>query len=436
MRSKKIQEISDFYDICEGDHIKYTPTLYTHAKTGSVRFWRGGVFMTDHQITKDTDLLTMQKIKADFNGKTKAVRFTIYGQLNGKSTVTAPTIITEGKNIGRSNETTPFQQALSEVMSDYNKRLKSGSTKTIEAKLEGFDQIISRPIENPHRVHIMLLHSLDWKKVVFPCYVQPKLDGIHAVVVYNGSIDIYTRSLTKSLNQPHISKALSFLSEKKWRGFYVTGELYIHEMERQKITSWANRSDFNEKETLIFNVFDVFTPDEALPFSKRLILAEEIVREADSPFVQMVETLSVDNKSAAEKYYSYMISEGYEGLVVRNASSLYEYGISKAIRSFGTMKWKVREDHEFTIIGFHDGIGKNKGLIIFEMETNTEFIEKFCNSKGEIMNFSVVPSWSAEERSQAFQIGQSYIGKKATVSFDISSESCVVVQPVLKEIYM
>ena len=51
------------------------------------------------------------------------------GLENGKMTVFTSEI-NKGKNIGKANETTPLDQAISEAKSKYNKKLDAGYTKT------------------------------------------------------------------------------------------------------------------------------------------------------------------------------------------------------------------------------------------------------------------------------------------------------------------
>jgi hypothetical protein len=118
------------------------------------------------------------------------------------------------------------------------------------------------------------------------------------------------------------------------------------------------------------------------------------------------------------------------------------------------MKLKNRDDFEFEICSFKQGIGKNKGLIIFIAKTNDAFLETYCSfsqplssfSQGEkggnkeekgsnkeriYKEFAVSPSWTEEERKKKYLIGESFIGRMATISFDSVSNECIPVQPVL-----
>ena len=78
---------------------------------------------------------------------------------------------------------------------------------------------------------------------------------------------------------------------------------------------------------------------------------------------------------------------------------------------------------EFKIIGFHEGKGDEKGLVIWDCTTNKE--EK---------PFSVRPKGTAEQRKDLYDNGKKYIGKKLTVIFQEYHESGIPRFPVGKAI--
>ena len=70
---------------------------------------------------KATNKILEWNIKVEKN-KDKSAKIIIkYGQQNGKI-ITNERIITEGKNIGKSNETTPYEQAILEATSKWNQK--------------------------------------------------------------------------------------------------------------------------------------------------------------------------------------------------------------------------------------------------------------------------------------------------------------------------
>jgi DNA ligase-1 len=77
----------------------------------------------------------------------------------------------EGKNIGRANETTPEEQAEIEAQAKYTKKLKEGYFKSKE---EATNNVVILPM-------LAKVFSKEEKKVVYPCFAQPKLDGMRGL---------------------------------------------------------------------------------------------------------------------------------------------------------------------------------------------------------------------------------------------------------------
>lgn len=468
-----ISVLKEFYKtMIIQNNVASTKTLYTRAKSGKIRIWTGFVRIIESENIDLKDLNSLNSLPlSDFDEirktrKEPAITYTCFQSEGGKLTTSKPTIITEGKNIGKKNETTPFLQALQKLMSDVNKKLKKGAKlEAVNLSPKTFDDLVK---EGNYRVNVMTLHDVNkghWNKIKYPCFIQPKLDGIHLVAVYvpsfssfspfssfsqdekggekggekaeTGKIDLFLRGITKKIGQNHIRKALEpILSLEKWRGFYITGEMFTPGLNRQTITSAITAEDSVEK--INFNVFDIFNIDKPLQFHERYKLAVEFVREVSSPYVKIVKAKLVHNREEINKYFEEYLKSGYEGAVLRNYNGLYEFGLSREVRSFDTMKLKNRDDFEFEICGYKQGIGKNKGLIIFIAKTNLKFIETYCPSSlpsspngEEIKEFAVSPSWPEEERKKKYLIGESFIGKMATISFDSVSNECIPVQPVL-----
>lgn len=87
-----------------------------------------------------------------------------HGQKDG-AMQNARTYVLKGKNIGRANETTAEEQCLSEAKSEH--------TKQIERK--GYTESI--PTTQPLKPMLAKKYEDEKDKVIYPCAVQPKLDG-------------------------------------------------------------------------------------------------------------------------------------------------------------------------------------------------------------------------------------------------------------------
>ena len=100
------------------------------------------------------------------------------GLENGKMSIFTSEI-NKGKNIGKVNETTPLDQAISEAKSKYNKKLDAGYTKSI-----GKDDTTKQQTNENNIILPMLAlkYQESGHRIKFPCYIQPKIDGLRSTL--------------------------------------------------------------------------------------------------------------------------------------------------------------------------------------------------------------------------------------------------------------
>jgi len=154
------------------------PKLFKKTSTGAIQEWE--VYVDDTNCNP--------------------VIVTKYGQLGGKIQ-TSTEVITEGKNIGRSNETSPMEQAYLQAKSDWEKQLKKGYVDNVDDAEEGkIDAIIEGGIVP------MLAHKFSEQghKIKYPALVQPKLDGHRCTSQYenDGTVTLWSRT-RKIINMTH-----------------------------------------------------------------------------------------------------------------------------------------------------------------------------------------------------------------------------------------
>lgn len=426
------------------DNVVTMPKLFTRSKAGKIRHWQTFVFASANIVPNTREswlaIATKTQLKHDWisikNISDKGITYTISGQEGGKSTISDPKIISVGKNTGKINETSAFTQAIMEAWSLYKKKLREGAVTRVNAVIDEnnitFEEIMKLPGEKPWRLCAMEYHNVrsgkNWAKVVFPCYAQTKLDGIHFTAVYVPSetpyIDIYPRGRIKNTQNTHIADALlPILSRNEYKGYYLCGELYKNGVSRQEITSSANQEIDAPIIKLELHVFDCFTPNEKLTFEIRWQKACEIVALANSQYIKQIETVLVDSKETLDSFFNKKIKEGEEGVIIRNMKGLYEFGITNAHRTFMALKYKNRQDAEFKVINFREGSGKMAGQIIFQCETP------------EGKTFWVDPNWPETMRREWYTKCINGIlnvnGKLATIEFDILSNDKIPLQPKL-----
>lgn len=285
-----------------------------------------------------------------------------HGQVDGKLQHTQDTI-SLGKNEGRSNSTTPEEQAISEAKSKFTKTKKKGYVTSKESALDGeVDAIIEGGI-------IPMLAQSYKKKIKLPCYVQPKLDGIRGIHTTGGKLWSRTRKVMTSL--PHISRELA----EHFAGQSSDGECYNHDYKHdfEKITSAVTmkKGVADHHKLVQYHIYDLPVPDGT--FKQRYEMLKQIFKDIpkDSP-LKLVPTRLVHSHEELMKAYEDFMEMGYEGAMARDPEGLYE-NPNSSYRSKNLQKVKEFQDEEFKIVGFHEGRGKYKGhLATFECEIDDE----------------------------------------------------------------
>jgi len=355
-------------------------TLYGRSKSGKIKQWTASVIeMGDGTCYVETE----------------------HGYIDGKKQIDQR-YIGEGKNIGRANETTPYEQAYSEARSAYNRKKDDGY-------VEDKDNI---PKASDGLFLPMLAHSYDkhQNKIKFPCWVQPKLDGMRMLAKKEGGeVFLWTR---KGKSVDTLSGIRSQLKSLLKEGEAVDGEVYVHGWTFQRIIS-AIKKVSDDTALLEYHIYDA--PHTNLFFEARFAgkFLPEITGEI-GPNIKVVSTIPCHDKdrfSAAELKF---IEQGYEGMMARNAASLYRY----KNRSYDLQKVKRFLDSEYTIIGGKDGSGREAGLIIFR-----------CITK-EGLEFDVRPRGSHEDRRKIYDNISEYIGKRLTVRYQELTDDCIPRFPV------
>lgn len=332
------------------------PTLYKTTSTGKLQEW--SIEVEDHG---------------------SFARYTVtHGQRGGKLQTTH-TDITKGKNIGRANETSPYEQAVSEAQSQWNKKkdrrgysegavVTAGSTKK-------FRPMLAKSYNHPEHG----LDSLkDGKHIIYPCYIQPKLDGIRCNTNRSAA---YSRQGKKFKVLSHIVDKVSQINN---TGFeFIDGELYNHQNKDnfQEIVSAVKRDEPNHLTNSIeYHVYDVVINN--MHFEDRMKWIEDNITPCD--VIKVVPShLIVDPEELKNKYYEF-IGMGYEGAIVRNKKGFYKVDG----RSADLQKVKEFQEQEFPIVGAYENKGKQAGQCTFVCETPDG------------TTFGVKPKGTEEERSQ------------------------------------
>lgn len=355
---------------------KVFPKLYALASNGKQKEWQVSV----HEQEED-GLCLIRRVHGFTDNKMQTIE----------------KAVTSGKNIGRSNETTIFEQAVSDAQSLWNKKKDSAYTETAPKKKD--------PVPLP-------MLALPFKKrkhdIEYPCYVQPKLNGcrVFARKIDKSTIEYTSRNGKKYETLGHLTPKLLSVME---AGDILDGEVYVHGMHFQQIIRLLKKLRPESKD-LQYHVYD--KAEMKTPYHDRLVwLENKFGWEGE---IVVVHTHMAICEEDVYKYHSDFVKDGYEGVIVRNKKGKYKF----RHRSKDLQKYKEFKDEEFKIVGCKEGTGIHEGCAVLEC-----CLENGCT-------FFVYPKGTLEHRKKLLKDMDKIIGKDLTVRYQDVSEDGVPIFPV------
>lgn len=377
------------------------PTLYGEASTGKAKTW--SVSVESRAV----------------EGVTAGVIIVSHGYVDGKMQVNERVLLT-GKNIGKKNETTPVQQAISEAQATWNKKKDAGYGESLVAaagagtgSAAADDEGTTATVDGVPLPMLAQDFNKRGKDIKFPCYAQRKLDGVRCVAIAGKGL--FSRN-GKPMSA-HLS-AIRAEIDSLPAGTILDGELYADKehLSFQEIVGLAKKETLKAGDAVKIGhmylcVYDRIPPsafaepagdtvkDGANKDRKKWL--EALFAEHRFTCLRLLPTDICNSVDDAKYLHSQYVAEGYEGLILRNVAGLYKVGH----RSKDLQKYKEFLDAEFPIVGYKQGDGVEKGCVIWTCRT-AEGAEFDCRPRG-----------TREERIALFRDGAKYIGKPLSVRF-------------------
>lgn len=359
--------------------VKTFPILYKKESRGGIQIWEARVY----------------------SNETMAVCSIRFGLLDGHHQ-NVDREYHKGKNIGKKNATTPLTQCIQETEKRWNdKQRKENYSTTLE------QSIVST-------VYPMLAQKFNPLKAVFPCFGQPKLDGVRCIVYQRDDHVVFqSRTGTPFLTMEHLRNRLTILF-RNYPHLILDGELYTSSMPFEEFVGLVKKQnlvsdDQSRLHQIRFHVFDIINNDT---FNKRFAWMNENISE------MIVPTFMMHSMTDFRTKFQECIEQGYEGIMVRSITGLYK----RNYRSKDLLKYKEFVEDEFLITGFKEGEGREKGSVIWICQNKT--------GKG----FAVRPRGSLEHRRALYKDADKYIGKYLTVIYQELTEQDVPRFPVGKAV--
>lgn len=351
------------------------------------------------------------------------------GLLDGAKTVTARTIKV-GKNLGKMNATTPFEQACKQLESRVEKKKKQGYKSLEDLGIPSILELeealpmlrtdangLLKPMKAQpyYKVKIVKGEKIKTNEPVikFPCFGQPKLNGFRVMCrweeveegegLFKTKVEqaVFRSKEGLRYKLPHIEK--EFIKEMFFHNdtqLIFDGEMYIHGEILSQISSAVTKP--NTKTLLLeFYIFDVAIENHSQESRFNLLATFEqyFFCNKEVP-VKFVDIHPIENNEQAQQLTDEWISQGYEGGIFRDKKAFYQFGK----RPQTMTKLKRADDKEFRIV---DVIGGD----------NSPELGVFVCVQEEGLQFNCTPEGDVDKKKEYLTNKHLYIGKKLTVRF-------------------
>lgn len=372
------------------------------------------------------------------------------GFVGGKET-TAVVDVTEGKNIGKSNETSPFEQALKEARSASARMMRKRDG---EPAVDPESEHDIKPV-----VPAMLIKKnlVSAEELEYPIYIQPKLDGVRCTMT---AYDPAMAPRLARANKPEViahaeelgvvAYSREYLIYPVWHlvdtvieylrarpNLYLDGELMAYDdrgktLPLQTINGTArNPARAHQTRYKVFDIFDYSNLNQSFEcrldhledFQEHLDANEDPDANPDDPLVEIVKTWKVRSAATAARRHQKHLDAGYEGSVFREPDSVYVPS-HNGHRSTTTIKWKPVHRMELEVVGWEGGKkGKAVDMVRWTL--------KVPEARGKKNTTTLDPKWPDEERRRVYKkltedpemFEREYKGRSMTIEYqDISKD--------------
>lgn len=358
------------------------PPLYHRTKTGKLLEWIISVELT-YEIPSIV---------------------TVFGYVGGvkqRTKVKVP----EGKNLGKRNETTAWEQACLMARSKWEKQKLGNYRESLDEEVKLLPMLAHRYQDHKN-------------KLTFPCYSQPKLDGLRVVaLIKEQNVEYWSRKGKQYEKFHHWDEELKGIFPV---GTILDGEAYhpnlgFQEIVRRVKRVKASRLDISH-DPLQYWIYDTIQSNQTYQQRKMFLDWHIQSYKEQKPLIHLVQcpTTTIETTDELLDVHRYNTKEGFEGTILRSMTGLYK----PDYRSYDLLKYKDFLDDEFKIVGGCSAQGRDEGTVIFECEVKPGIV------------FRVRPKGSFEQRKEYFDCLPTYIGKMLTVRYQQKSEDGIPIFPV------
>ena len=255
------------------------------------------------------------------------------------------------------------------------------------------------------------------KKIKGECLVEYKYDGVRVIaIVQNGSATLYSRNGKLLTNFPHIEEALS---HKAYNNMVFDGEVMSDDF--QTLMKQVHRKEGAQTQDAYLALFDVLDLDEfqadkgKLTADERKEQLEILTPYFDGNVIRVVDYTTVDfdteeGQATFDAMNKEALDKGYEGLMIKPASAIYE-----CKRSHAWLKVKHFIEVTLSVVEVEEGTGRNEGklgALVVEGEDD-----------GKFFHLNVGSGLTDENREVFWEHKDKLIGQLVEVRADAATKS-------------
>lgn len=368
-------------------------------------------------------------------GETAEIVIT-YGQRGGNK-VTNYETISEGKNAGKANATSAYDQAVKEAEAKWKKQqdrrhYSLDATGGVSADKRSKAPMLAKSFEDYQ----------DQVPVDGHFALQPKLDGFRCNAHWDAekkTVTLVSREGLVFETMPHIAAAVAAMLKRE-PSTVLDGELWTPELRFSKIASAVknknNPPDWVNK--VSYHLYDLM--DSAI-FLQRFERLTRLVQDNTSASIVLVDTTFVGCTTGDEndrdeliakikEYERECVKSGFEGAMYRNCYHGYEPGK----RSKHLLKVKSFIDKEFKVVGHKRG--KASQLVSSKGKTQGDadvVVPIFvCEMSSGGARFDVLAPGTIKEKKAYWDDIEKWIGKNLTVKYFELTDDGIPRFPVAK----
>lgn len=252
------------------------------------------------------------------------------------------------------------------------------------------------------------------KNLTFPCYSQPKMDGLYVDIVVddNSKVTVYTRSGQDVTH--YLCPNLKYRLEATTSSIVFQGEVLVLKdketgeyLDRKTGNGYLNGFEI-DTDYIVFVVWDCIEYEvwsvaggvDKTPYSERLNNLTEVIENLGYSSLKLIDTVVCTSSKDIIDHFKSVREQGEEGTVIKSLTGVWKSGTSK-----DQIKCKVVFDCELKVVDLKEGKGKYEGSLGALL----------CQSIDGMIEVSVGSGFTDAQRQQFFDNPELILNRIVTV---------------------